>query len=158
MAPLGSIRYNGRKYAQQTASKYRPTSKYRRGSPPIIPRVLLSGLCFCGTCSDGAVAFRDAGRFDHRGASARRGSRSNPHVVRSLPQVESPKQRLAPRYEGVSQLSSQPGARSRRYWLTASALSNVSQSNSSPARTRARDTCWRATIVMRRSAGSVADA
>jgi len=53
--------------------------------------------------------------------------------------------------------SSQEGAASSMNLLTASALSKMSQSSSSPARTRARDTFWRAITVRRRSEGSVAD-
>ena len=41
--------------------------------------------------------------------------------------------------------------------VTASARSKVSQSSSSPASTRARDTCWRATIVRRRTGASVTE-
>src|SRR5256885_77652 len=50
------------------------------------------------------------------------------------------------------------GAASSRYLLTARQRSKVSHSSSSPASTRASDTCWWATMVMRRSGASVADA
>jgi hypothetical protein len=51
----------------------------------------------------------------------------------------------------------QVGADSNRNWLTARARSKMSQRSSSPDRTRAKDTFWRAMTVSRRSAGSVAD-
>ena len=49
------------------------------------------------------------------------------------------------------------GALSKKKRVTASARSKVSQRSSSPASTRAKDTCWRATMVSRRTGASVTE-